>query len=209
MFSSGHSSTRFIAIVMMAMAGVGLANARDLGNYGEVFPIIETDLLLYIKGRLQVMQDNGELDKINKQLQARANDVFTSPRAINIPRATKNSVKYYDPTLKVYNDIKDDKGNIIAPKGLTMNPLENIILRSNLYFIDGDSQKQLQWAMNDPRAKIILIKGNPMQLINKYNQRFYFDQFGSLTKKFAIDFYPAKVSQDGARLKIEMVAGYE
>ena len=45
--------------------------AKDYGQHGAVFPVIEDDLLSAIESKLIAMQASGALDRANKQLAAR------------------------------------------------------------------------------------------------------------------------------------------
>jgi conjugal transfer pilus assembly protein TraW len=73
-----------------------------------------------------------------------------------------------------------------------------------LIFIDGDDESQVQWAISQT-SKIILINGAPLELEKLHNQLFYFDQGAVLTSKFGIEEVPAKVSQQGKKLLVEIV----
>ena len=52
------------------------------------------------------------------------------------------------------------------------------------------------------RAKLILVRGAPLELMKARQRRFYFDQGGSLVKHFGIRAVPATVEQQGRVLLI-------
>ena len=52
------------------------------------------------------------------------------------------------------------------------------------------------------RAKLILVKGAPLELMKSRQRRFYFDQGGTLVKRFGIRAVPASVEQQGRVLVI-------
>lgn len=72
-----------------------------------------------------------------------------------------------------------------------------------MLFINGDSQKQINWALQIDRKdasnytdiKIILVNGNINQSAKALKQRVYFDQSGVLCKKFGIKHTPTMVYQ--------------
>ena len=60
--------------------------------------------------------------------------------------------------------------------------------------------------MRPERAKPILTRGSPVELIEAWGTWVYFDQGGYLVERFGIEALPAIVSQDGARLRVEEIA---
>ena len=80
-------------------------------------------------------------------------------------------------------------------------------LRSPLLFLDGDDPDQLAWALKqDANAKLILVRGAPLELMKARQRRFYFDQGGKLTTKFGIRSVPARVRLDGRVLEVSEIA---
>src|SRR3546814_4322186 len=76
-----------------------------------------------------------------------------------------------------------------------------------LLFLDGDDPDQLTWALKqDANAKLILVKGAPLELMKARQRRFYFDQGGKLTERFGIRSVPARVRQQGRVLEISEIA---
>ena len=60
----------------------------------------------------------------------------------------------------------------------------------------------------DLNAKIIFVKGSPIEAMTSRKRRFYFDQEGKLTSKFGIEHTPAVVRQTGRVMRVseEVVA---
>lgn len=111
----------------------------------------------------------------------------------------------FDPTISVERDIADDKGRVIVAAGTRVNPLDTVLLRVPLVFLDGDDPEQLAWATRryaSTKAKLILVRGAPLELMKARQRRFYFDQGGSLVKHFGIRAVPATVEQQGRLLII-------
>src|SRR3546814_20294032 len=93
------------------------------------------------------------------------------------------------PTALIEHDIRDQKGNLIAAAGQRINPLDFVAIRQDLVFIDGDDRGELDWALAryaDPAAKIIFVKGSPIDQMTARKRRFYFNQEGRLTGTFGI-----------------------
>ena len=57
-----------------------------------------------------------------------------------------------------------------------------------------------------PNAKLILVKGAPLELMKARQRRFLFDQGGKLTERFGIRSVPARVRQQGRLLEISEIA---
>ncbi len=73
-----------------------------------------------------------------------------------------------------------------------------------LVFIDGDDAAQIAWALKrfDTKARLIMVKGAPLEAMTRHQRRFYFDQAGRLTSKFGITYVPAVVEQAGRAMRI-------
>ncbi|MBN9413079.1 MAG: type-F conjugative transfer system protein TraW [Candidatus Paracaedimonas acanthamoebae] len=178
--------------------------AKDLCCHGELFPIAEESLLEVIKRRLLNMQESGALETYQKQLAEHAKKKALIPEPVKIQHTKISRTFYYDPTLTLSEDLKDHEGQVFAKKGDKANPLEIIPLTKELLFIDGEDEEHLNWALSRTfPSKIILIRGQPLKLEERHHRPFYFDQLGFLTGRLSIKQVPARVFQEGTRLKIE------
>ena len=54
----------------------------------------------------------------------------------------------------------------------------------------------------DAKARLIMVKGAPLDAMTRHQRRFYFDQAGRLTAKFGITHVPAVVEQAGRAMRI-------
>jgi conjugal transfer pilus assembly protein TraW len=111
----------------------------------------------------------------------------------------------YDPAVRLERDIHDQKGNMIASAGQTINPLDFVAVKQALVFIDGDDAAQIAWATSrftDLNAKIIFVSGSPLEEMTNRKRRFYFDQAGKLTSRFGIEHTPAVVRQAGRVMRV-------
>ena len=181
------------------------ARAKDYGQVGTVFPIIEPDLLRVIETKLRTMQANGQVDVLNQQLRSKTEAKLRRPDPVaGIDAATKPRTWLYDPSIVLDHDIRDHKGQLIAPRGKRINPLDYVVVSTPLVFVDGDDEAQVSWALKhyDDRARLILVRGAPLDLMTKRQRRFYFDQSGTLTTKFGIAHTPAVVEQAGKAMRV-------
>lgn len=183
--------------------------ARDYGQQGTHFPIIEPDLLEQIQSRLQTMDKNGDIDRLNQKLKARTIARVSRPKPVaGLVKANETTTRLFDPTITLKADILDHDGRRIWTKGTKVNPLDTVPLRAALIFLDGDDPAQLEWAFaQKPKtAKLILTNGAPLILMKARQRRFYFDQGGKLTEHFDIKALPAMVDQKGRMLRIREFA---
>ena len=181
------------------------AAAKDYGQVGTVFPVIEPDLLRVIEAKLKSMQATGQIDAMNQRLADRTRARVNRPDPVaSIEHASKPRTWLYDPSIVIDHDIRDQKGQLIAAKGKRVNPLDYVVIKTPLVFIDGDDDAQVAWAMKryDDKAKLILVKGAPLELMTRRQRRFYFDQSGTLTTKFGITAVPAVVKQSGRVMRV-------
>lgn len=199
-------------ICILLILLVNVAQAKDLGVRGIIYPVIEKDLLSMIHQRLADMQESGEFEKINQEIVSIAKEKISRPDGvIGITSATKNKEWIFDPTWTVTKNIFDHKGQLVASKGQTVNPLNLVSLNEVLVFVNSDSKKEMKYIKNTvlPNAdnvKIILINGSILEATKELNIPVYFDQKGVLVNRFGIEHSPAIVSQNGDVLKIQEVA---
>lgn len=194
--------------LLIAAAGAlsAPAAARDYGQAGAVFPIVEPDLLAMIEAKLRRMQAAGEIDALNRRMVERTKAKVRRPDPVRgIVTTIKPRSWLYDPTITLQQDLRDHKGRLIAARGMQVNPLKMTPFRQRLFFLDGDSQEQVAWALAQTtpvNAKLILTKGSAFDLMGRHKRRFYHDQGGALTKKFGIRQVPAVVERAGDVLRV-------
>ena len=190
----------------LSIVVAGQAHARDYGQHGTVWPVIEPDLLAQIHARLLHLEASGETAKLNEELKRRTIAKVNRPTPVaGIALASTVRRWSFDPTITVDADIKDDKGRTVIARGTRVNPLDTVPLRAPLVFLDGDDQRQIDWALaryGRTPAKFILVGGAPLELMKAKQRRFYFDQGGKLTEHFSIRAVPAVVEQQGRQLLV-------
>jgi conjugal transfer pilus assembly protein TraW len=195
-----------ICATALALIVASQASARDYGQQGTVWPVIEPDLLQQIHARLTQLEKTGETARLNEELKRRT--IARVNRPVPVAGFTLASAVRswrFDPTITVERNIADDKGRVIIAAGTRVNPLDTVPLRNPLVFLDGDDPAQLAWAArrySATKAKLILVRGAPLELMKSRQRRFYFDQGGTLVKHFGIRAVPATVEQQGRVLLI-------
>ncbi|MBB3349544.1 type-F conjugative transfer system protein TraW [Sphingomonas sp. BK069] len=200
------------SVAIVALLSISLTSAtraRDHGVVGQVFPIVEPDLLATIEAKLQRLQADGEIDRMNAAFAKRTEARVRRPKPVaGITPASEARTWAYDPTITIERDVQDQKGNYIARRGQTVNPLDFTAVTQALVFVDGDNDAEMAWATttySDLKAKIILVSGSPIDEMTQRQRRFYFDQEGRLTGKLGIRHTPAVAVQDGRVMKLSEI----
>lgn len=180
---------------------------KDLGTYGQTFEIAEESLLDMIQRKLQAIKAEGKLEGHQQALQKKVKESAMRPKPVeHIIHTQEPRTFTYDPSIIVQQDLKDHKGQVFYKKGQKVNPLSIRKLTKPLLFIDGDASSHLDWLKaklkDHPLAKIILVRGNPFELMEKNDWTVYFDQAGKLSTKLGIKQVPAIVTQAGDTLRI-------
>ena len=199
----------FAIVALLSISLTSATRANDHGVVGQVFPIIEPDLLATIEARLQRLQATGGIDRMNAEFAKRSEARVRRPKPVaGITATTEPRSWAYDPTIVIERDVQDQKGNYIARRGQTVNPLDFAAVTQALVFVDGDNDAEMAWAManySDLKAKIILVSGSPIDEMTQRQRRFYFDQEGRLTGKLGIRHTPAVAVQDGRVMKLSEI----
>lgn len=183
--------------------------AKDLGTFGELFPIKERSLLDVIQERLTAIEQNGGFDALNKEMQQKARDRLNRPEPVLTKKADKTTERLFDPSVTLSKDLKNEKGVVFAKKGTKVNPLDIVSFEMKLYFIDSDDELQIKWLSKQDvklRDKIILTNGNPLELEKRLNKKIYFDQKSLLINRFKISAVPSIVYRNENRLMIREIS---
>ena len=202
--------TRLWRLGIGALAGLvfsccGLA-AEQLG---PVHPIVEPDMLEEIHRVLREKQKSGELARLQKEGIARSKRSIENPRPVEgLVRADRNRTFYFDPSFRAPETIKDSEGRVVAEAGKVVNPLDYVSMSTYMLFVDGTDPKQMAKAdalfdHYKGNLKTILVNGPVAELSRARKRQIYFDQGGSLVRKFNLTRVPSLVSQEGKRLRID------
>lgn len=200
---------RATLFLWLAFAAVQAPLTRAADVLGPTYPIAEEDVVAWLERRAQALESSAKGKALAAKARAdRDAAVQRPPRVDKVGAARRKATRWFDPSLTVSYDLKDADGRVFAPTGTTVNPLDYVTLSKALLFFDGDDERQVAWAMRetkrlDGRAKPILIGGSPVEISERLERAVYFDLGGKLAEKLGIQTVPARVTQDGRRLRIE------
>ena len=196
-----HILKSFLLATFLLIKGL---EAKNLGVYGMTSSIDEEDLIHFLQAKIMSFSEEQREDFLKKIQSTIFSQINKTLEIKGFKKAKAYSITYYDPSIYVDQDITNHNGQIIVKKGTKFNPLSHVSLTQDLLFFDATDIDQLNWAKTQNSSrKWILIKGNLLELEEELNRPIYFDQGGTLTKKFGIKEVPTRISQEGLKLKIE------
>lgn len=195
--------TLLVGVAPLASAESPPARVR----IGPVYGIAEPDMLEELQQKLQKMQADGTLRRMQEEAAASGARSIARPTGLGLPRAIYQRQWTHDPSYVVPADIADHQGRKFAYAGDRINPLERgVHLSKPLLFLDADDQvqaKALPALLAQLRSpKVILTNGDWAAISRQIGQPVFFDQRGTLVKTFGISAVPAIVEQKGSLLQI-------
>jgi conjugal transfer pilus assembly protein TraW len=198
------------SLVLVLTLGIGAtASAEDLGVIGPVHPISEPSLLDFVQSRLREFVTNGGLDRLQAAARERLRHHMEAPTPVaGLTRTARPRSFHFDPSIEVPYPIADADGRLIAASGTRVNPLDVVSLSRPLFFFDARDEEQILRAREEfverkGRVRLILTGGSYLELMRRWREPIYFDQQGLLTTRLGIRQVPARVTQEGARLRID------
>ncbi|BAK73180.1 hypothetical protein [Arcobacter sp. L] len=177
---------------------------------GETFPFAEKDMIEEIKNQIinNKTQIETKLEEYKKTTKEKVNNYKPADLKVLTP-AIKNNTFYPDMTYTNPNDIYDNKGNIIYPKGFKFNPLDYQTISYQMIIIDGTSKKELDWLIknnytNNMKYMILLSDGNYKEIGEKIKQPIFY-AMPKITEKFNLEHTPSIITQIGNKMEVKEI----
>ena len=197
-----------LCFFIFIMAGAAL-QAADLGQHGAVFEIREPDFLQTLYDRLAQKEARGEIEAFRRaQIEGAKNYVHRPTPAARLTPAEDYLRYEVDLSMTVTRDLSDHRGVVFARAGTVINPLETSTFNRTIILFDGDRPEQVAFALaqgNELDVLLVLTSGAPLELMRAHGRRFYFDQDGVLSRKFAVQHLPARISRAGLLMQVEEI----
>jgi conjugal transfer pilus assembly protein TraW len=200
---------KLYATNLLLVLMISLLDAKDFGQRGHLFPIEEDNLLKVIMERLDKAKQDGLIGQHQKALLERTEEnLFLMPKDFVALKSNSSSVRYYDPSITLSNDLKTANGTILAKKGDVFNPLKKVEFGDPMIFIDGEDAEQCLWSLKQ-NGQIIFVRGNSIRFEEQHQRPIFYDQHHKLIEKFKLQRFPSVISQEGEKLKIEEVGDFK
>lgn len=198
-------------ILLVWLILCGSLQAKDLGDFGPTYLIREVDAFEWIiNHRLPELEKTGAVDAMNKKLLDKSRKRIENPKGVSLPQVKIANKRLQSLLYILPKNIKDAKGHVLFAKGKTVNPTDFFPeSKKTLLFIDGSSKQQVDYALgqlsNNKFIKIVLVCGQPLELMRTTKSVIYFDQEQSLVQRFAIKAVPTKIYREKSNLIIEEI----
>ncbi len=201
----------FFAVCAASLLGMSAGSSAQSRALGPTYPIAEPDLLKEIERVLKEKEKSGELAKLQKQALERSTQSAMNPRAVEgLTRTRQARTFFFDPSIVANQRITTPEGRVLVEAGQRVNPLDQMAMSQQLIFFDATdpdqvSKAQALIAKAGGRAKPTLTAGSYIDLQKRWGKPVFFDQSGTLVRKFGISQVPALVAQQGRLLRIDEV----
>jgi conjugal transfer pilus assembly protein TraW len=166
------------------------AHSADLAVVGPTYEIAEPDLIELIQARLKQMEKSGELARKQNEYRDKVLGGIEKPKAIAGIKTTQTPRTYFlDPTWTADQDIRNAEGALLFARGLKINPLDHVSFTRKLVFFDGRDRQQVAFAERtldsaSGKGKPILVAGEPLKLMHAWKRSVFYDQGGTLVRRF-------------------------
>jgi conjugal transfer pilus assembly protein TraW len=204
-------ASRVIFVAALAASSVVISSPGYTQALGPTYPIAEPDLLKEIERVLKEKERNGELAKLQKEALERSKHSAMNPKAVQeVTRTRQARTFFFDPSIVANHRITTPQGRVLVEPGQRVNPLDQMAMTQQLVFFDARDPAQVAKAQSliasaNGKAKAVLTGGSYIELQKRWGKAVFFDQQGTLVRKFGIRHVPAIVAQEGRLLRIDEV----
>lgn len=177
---------------------------------GGTYQFAEKDMLDEIKEQIinNKTQIENKLEEYKKTTKEKANN-YKPTDLKKLSPAVKSNTFYPDMTYTNPNDIYDNKGNIIYPKGFKFNPLDYQTIHYQIIVINGNSKEELDWLIKNNytdniKYMILLSDGNYKEVGEKIKQPVFY-AMPKITEKFDLEHTPSIITQIGNKMEVKEI----
>jgi conjugal transfer pilus assembly protein TraW len=177
-----------------------LGGAQDTIIVGQTYPIAEPDTLTEIQERAAKVDWNQWRNQATSKARA-----FVSA---NLPLATQEADRLFDPTYTLPRDIADANGKILFAKGTQVNVYRRI-RDPKRYIVIADQESHYRWlkevAKPTDQDLVLLANGNVYEARVRTQLDLYLldDRF---VERFGLERVPSVVQQEGTMLRVHEYA---
>ena len=177
---------------------------------GETYQFAEKDMIEEIKEQIinNKTQIENKLEEYKKTTKEKANN-YKPTDLKKLSPAIKSNTFYPDMTYTNPNDIYDNKGDIIYPKGFKFNPLDYQTIHYQIIVINGNSKEELDWLIKNNytdniKYMILLSDGNYKEVGEKIKQPVFY-AMPKITEKFNLEHTPSIITQIGNKMEVKEI----
>lgn len=177
---------------------------------GDIFEFAENDMLKDITNVIQSKKPELE-QKIKDIKEANKEKInnYKPKDMITLESAFKDNIFYPDMTYTNPDDIYDNNGKILYPKGFKFNPLDYQTLHYQMIVINGNNQEEINWLIRNNytdniKYKILLSDGNYQEVSKLLNQPVFY-AIPKITDKFNLKYTPSVITQIGNKIEVKEI----
>lgn len=177
---------------------------------GDIFEFAENDMLKDITNVIQSKKPELE-QKIKDIKEANKEKInnYKPKDMITLESAFKDNIFYPDMTYTNPDDIYDNNGKILYPKGFKFNPLDYQTLHYQMIVINGNNQEEITWLIRNNytdniKYKILLSDGNYQEVSKLLNQPVFY-AIPKITDKFNLKYTPSVITQIGNKIEVKEI----
>ncbi len=175
-----------------------LAESRDLGVYGNLYPIEEVDLLAYIYERAKSISPY----EVEKRVRERFNRSLEV--SLGVPEVREKRVRFVDPSVTVSSPVYDDKGHIVAPLG-RLNPLERISLTKTIVVLKESQLGIISEIKKTHKNLLILLTGGNLKRVSTTLGQMVYRADKHILDRLGVEKVPSVITRHGERLRVEEI----
>lgn len=180
--------------------------ANNLGQYGQVFPVVEQDLRQVILNRLNAMANTGDLARHEEHMKEQVKEHLLHPKRLPLSKGTTSRSFLIDPSITLNKDLRLPDGRLIVAQGTSINPFDYHAMKKTLVFFDAEDSHQMAWVKQHAQKLApykLILTGGSVRDASKILGVVYFDIQGALTTRFHIQQVPAIVRQEGRFWRVQ------
>lgn len=202
-FKSIHLLTAIVFAIMSYPAGAK-QEVLDLGTAGDTYPVKETDFSKELQEHARHFAEREKDQPLFERLQ-----VYQPYNLHPLPPAEHNRSFTIDMSYVLDQEIVDNNGGIVFPKGYIFNPLKYISLQGGLVIIDGTDPEQIEWFRNSPyrdnrQAKLFLSDGSAFTVTHQLKRpAFYLTD--DIARRLKLSAVPSIIVQKGRALRVHEI----
>lgn len=190
--------TAALLMCFVAVSAIG----KDLAVSGRTYPIVERDALDELEERVKAVD-------WQKHLKAIKPGNYRPSNLTSLARAQSHRKFLVDMTYALENDIVNDKGELLYPKGYMFNPLDFISYKRTLVVINGEDPDQARWFLNSSLknrwdVSLFITQGSSLELAKKIKRPVFYAT-NPLIARFQLKAVPSIVKASGRNMEVEEV----
>lgn len=177
---------------------------------GETFDFAENDMIEEIKN--QIKNNKSKIESKIAEYKKTTKEKVKNYKPADLKKLTssnKNNIFYPNMTYTNPDNIYDNNGNIIYPKGFKFNPLDYQTIPYQMIVINGNSDEEIEWLIKNNfidniKYMILLSDGNYKEVAEKINQPVFY-AIPKITEKFNLEHTPSIITQIGNKMEVKEI----